>query len=68
MATTETEKNGTYRAYCVPITDREDLRDLIVHLPGFMNTAEANNKKMIVEVWYESVGQAEALLRNWQNS
>ena len=47
------ESNGArYRAYCLPMQDQDDLRMLIAHLPGFMDTAEANERQMVVEVWY----------------
>jgi hypothetical protein len=26
---------------------------LVAHLPGFMDTAEANLRQMTVEIWYE---------------
>jgi hypothetical protein len=47
-------RNGRYRAYCLPITDKDDLRMLVAHLPGFMDTADANERQMIVEVWYDA--------------
>jgi len=55
-----TEKNagsngGHYRAYCLPITDKDDLRMLIAHLPGFMDTAEANLRQMVVEIYYQNI-------------
>ena len=57
-----------YRAYHIPIEDIEDLRSLIVHLPQFQRTAEQNGKLMVVEIWFYNNSQAEALLRNWQDS
>jgi len=42
-----------YRAYCLPITDKDDLRMLVAHLPGFMDTADANDRQMVIEVWYD---------------
>ena len=51
--TTEQEKReGSHRAYRLPMQDQDDLRMLIAHLPGFMDTAEANERQMVVEVWY----------------
>ena len=46
--------NARYRAYCLPITDKDDLHMLVAHLPGFMATAAANERQMTVEVWYET--------------
>lgn len=45
--------NGRYKAYCLPIADKDDLRMLIAHLPGFMDTADANERQMVVEIWYD---------------
>jgi hypothetical protein len=44
--------DGRYRAYSLPIADKDDLRMLVAHLPGFMDTADANERQMVVEVWY----------------
>ena len=46
--------NGRYRAYCLPIIDKDDLRQLVAHLPGFMDTADANERQMTVEIWYDT--------------
>jgi hypothetical protein len=66
MATTEAEKKGSFRMYVVEVEDKEDLRDLILHLPGFLDTVHANDKRMVVEVWAETV--PESILRTYQNS
>jgi hypothetical protein len=44
-----------YKAYCLPITDKDDLHMLVAHLPGFMDTAEANNRQMVVEIYYQNI-------------
>ena len=50
------ESNGArYRAYCLPITDKDDLHMLVAHLPGFMDTAEANLRQMVVEIYYQNI-------------
>jgi hypothetical protein len=46
------KKDISYRAYRLPIEDKDDLRMLIAHLPNFLDTAEANERQMVVEVWY----------------
>lgn len=48
----DTGRDRAYRAYCLTIEEEDDLRMLIAHLRGFQDTAIANNKKMIVEIWF----------------
>jgi len=50
---TEYEK-GAYRIYGVEIEDQEDLRCLIAHLSQFLDTADRNDKKMVIEIWLEN--------------
>jgi hypothetical protein len=50
---TEQEK-GAYRIYGVEIEDQDDLRCLEEHLPQFLDTADRNDKKMVIEIWLEN--------------
>jgi hypothetical protein len=49
--TEQRKKEGSHRHYAIEIQDKDDLRMLVAHLPGFWDTIEANDRTMVIEVW-----------------
>jgi len=57
METAET-RNPSSKLYEMEVRDQFDLRSLVEHLPQFMDTADRNDRVMVVEVWMDKKSES----------